>query len=276
MFRKLTDSVYASPQIGVDEVAEAKALGVALIVNNRPEGESGDQTPGEAIAAAAQAAGIDYVAIPVTHAGFSEPQVVAMRAALNRAGDSPVLAYCRSGTRSTLLWALAMTLPRSPRCSTCSPPRPDERPSNDRPSNDRPSNDWLRMIAQGLQFAGSLAAILLLAWFAHRLGLGGDPRLRDADEARRLAGEALDGFEADELVLDRAGIGALLRDSAGRVMVLRRHGARWAARLLDRHAGVRLDRTFMTIVTSDRRFGAITLDLGDQAQTWASSLRRIR
>ena len=107
MFRKLTDKVYASPQIGVDEVAEARALGVALIVNNRPEGESDDQTPGDEIAAAARAAGIDYVAIPVTHAGFSEPQVVAMREALERAGEAPVLAYCRSGTRSTLLWALA-------------------------------------------------------------------------------------------------------------------------------------------------------------------------
>lgn len=107
MFRKLTDSVYASPQIGIGEVAEAKALGIGLIVNNRPEGESGDQTPGDQIAAAARAAGIDYVAIPVTHAGFSEPQVNAMRGALDRAGDAPVLAYCRSGTRSTLLWALA-------------------------------------------------------------------------------------------------------------------------------------------------------------------------
>ena len=106
MFRKLTDRVYASPQIGIGEVAEAKALGVALIVNNRPEGESDDQTPGEEIEAAARAAGIAYVAIPVTHSGFSEPQVSAMREALERAGDAPVLAYCRSGTRSTLLWAL--------------------------------------------------------------------------------------------------------------------------------------------------------------------------
>ena len=107
MFRKLTDRVYASPQIGIGEVAEARALGVALIVNNRPEGESDDQTPGEKIEAAARAAGIAYVAIPVTHSGFSEPQVSAMREALERAGDAPVLAYCRSGTRSTLLWALA-------------------------------------------------------------------------------------------------------------------------------------------------------------------------
>ena len=107
MFRKLSDRVYASPQIGVGEVADARALGVALIVNNRPEGESDDQTPGDEIAAAARAAGLDYIAIPVTHAGFSEPQVVAMREALGRMGDAPVLAYCRSGTRSTLLWALA-------------------------------------------------------------------------------------------------------------------------------------------------------------------------
>ena len=77
-------------------------------------------------------------------------------------------------------------------------------------------------------------------------------------------------------MLDRAGIGALLRDSSGRTMLLRRHGAHWVARLLDSHAGIRLDRSFMTIATSDRAFGAITLDLGDQAQAWASSLRRVR
>lgn len=106
MFRKLTDTVLASPQIGLAEVAEAKARGVALIVNNRPEGESDDQVPGAEIEAAAHAAGIGYVAIPVTHAGFSETQVSAMVDALAEA-KGPVLAYCRSGTRSTLLWALA-------------------------------------------------------------------------------------------------------------------------------------------------------------------------
>lgn len=106
MFRQITDTVFASPQITLAEVAEAGARGFRLIINNRPEGESDDQTPGEEIAAAAQAAGMDYVAIPVTHAGFSEAQVKAMAEALANA-DGPVLAYCRSGTRSTLLWALA-------------------------------------------------------------------------------------------------------------------------------------------------------------------------
>ncbi len=108
MFRKIDDKTYAAPQITVAEVAEAKALGIGLIVNNRPEGESDDQTPGADIAAAATAAGIAYVAIPVTHAGFSMAQVEALAKALDQAGDAPVLAYCRSGTRSTLLWALTM------------------------------------------------------------------------------------------------------------------------------------------------------------------------
>lgn len=106
MFRQLSQQVYASPQIGLDEVAEAARLGVGLIINNRPDGESDDQVPGDEIAAAARAAGMDYVAIPVTHAGFAEAQVKAMAAALSST-KSPILAYCRSGTRSTLLWALA-------------------------------------------------------------------------------------------------------------------------------------------------------------------------
>ncbi|WP_159981226.1 MULTISPECIES: TIGR01244 family sulfur transferase [unclassified Novosphingobium] len=105
MFRQITDTVFASPQIGTDAIAEAKALGIVRIINNRPEGESDDQTPGADIETAARQAGIDYVAIPVTHAGFSQAQVDAMEAALTAEG--PVLAYCRSGTRSTLLWALA-------------------------------------------------------------------------------------------------------------------------------------------------------------------------
>jgi len=105
-FRRLSDLFWASPQITLDDVAEARTRGFGTIVNNRPEGESADQVAGEAIAAAARAAGMDYRAIPVTHAGFSEEQVSAMSEVLAEA-EGPVLAYCRSGTRSTLLWALA-------------------------------------------------------------------------------------------------------------------------------------------------------------------------
>lgn len=106
MFRQLTPRLFASPQITLAEVDAAAAQGIGLVINNRPEGESDDQTPGADIAAACAARGIAYVAIPVTHAGFSQPQVAAMREAL-ASTDAPMLAYCRSGTRSTLLWALA-------------------------------------------------------------------------------------------------------------------------------------------------------------------------
>lgn len=106
MFRKLTDTIFVAPQINTESVAAAKELGVTLIINNRPEDESADQTPGADIEAAATRIGLSYMAIPITHAGFAEWQVTAMAEALDKA-EGNVLAYCRSGTRSTLLWALA-------------------------------------------------------------------------------------------------------------------------------------------------------------------------
>jgi uncharacterized protein (TIGR01244 family) len=105
-FRRLTENVLVSPQLALEDVAAAAAVGVTLIVNNRPDGEDPDAPQGDAIADAAAAAGLNYVAIPIGHSGFSEPQVDAMIRALDQA-EGPILAYCRSGTRSTLLWALA-------------------------------------------------------------------------------------------------------------------------------------------------------------------------
>ena len=98
--------MFASPQIGLADVERAQSDGVTLIINNRPDGESPEEPQGDEIEAAARAAGIDYLAIPVTHAGFSLDQVERMGEALEQAEGS-VLAYCRSGTRSTLLWAMA-------------------------------------------------------------------------------------------------------------------------------------------------------------------------
>jgi uncharacterized protein (TIGR01244 family) len=105
-FRRLNENVMVSPQLALGDIAVAAAQGVAMIVNNRPDGEDPDAPQGDEIAAAAAAAGLNYVAIPIGHAGFSEPQVDAMIAALEQA-EGPILAFCRSGTRSTLLWALA-------------------------------------------------------------------------------------------------------------------------------------------------------------------------
>ncbi|WP_345724348.1 TIGR01244 family sulfur transferase [Qipengyuania vesicularis] len=105
-FRKLSDDMLASPQLTADDIEAARAEGVTLIINNRPDGEDSAQPQGAEIEAAARAAGMDYVAIPVTSAGFSQPQVAAMAEALEQA-KGKVLAYCRSGTRSTFLWSLA-------------------------------------------------------------------------------------------------------------------------------------------------------------------------
>ncbi|HMI18823.1 MAG TPA: TIGR01244 family sulfur transferase [Sphingomonas sp.] len=106
MFRTLDPSISVFGQIEPEDVAAAKAQGFTTIVNNRPEGEQPGQPAGTEIEAAAKAAGLDYVAIPVDHSGFADWQVAAMADALETA-KGPVLAFCRSGTRSTFLWALA-------------------------------------------------------------------------------------------------------------------------------------------------------------------------
>ncbi|WP_242137970.1 MULTISPECIES: TIGR01244 family sulfur transferase [unclassified Sphingomonas] len=104
--RTIDASIAVAPQIAPDAIAELAAAGFTDIVNNRPDGEDFGQPSGDAIAAAAAAVGMTYTAIPVTHAGFSHPQIDAMAAVLGEA-KGPVLAYCRSGTRSCNLWALA-------------------------------------------------------------------------------------------------------------------------------------------------------------------------
>ena len=105
-FRTISADFLASPQIQLEDIEAAQAAGIRLIVNNRPDGEAPEEPQGTDIEAAARAANIDYLAIPITHTGFSLPQVEALEAALASA-DGTILAYCRSGTRSTLLWALA-------------------------------------------------------------------------------------------------------------------------------------------------------------------------
>ena len=104
MFRALSDSVLvAIRQLHPEDIEAAAAAGVAVIVNNRPDGEEPGQPRGAAIEDAARAAGLLYRHIPVA-GGIAPDQVEAMAAAL---GEGKVLAFCRSGTRSTWLWALA-------------------------------------------------------------------------------------------------------------------------------------------------------------------------
>ena len=100
----LDDHVLVAGQIAPSDVARIAAEGVTTIVNNRPDGEERGQPSSGEIEAAARAAGLGYRHIPVA-GGIAPPQVEAMAAAIEEA-EGKVLAFCRSGTRSTFLWAL--------------------------------------------------------------------------------------------------------------------------------------------------------------------------
>lgn len=105
-FIKLADGFYVSRQLKPEDIAEAVDLGVALIINNRPDGEEPGQPAGAEIEAAARAAGLGYVQIPIRGMGVNDASLDAFdKAVADSAG--PILAYCRSGTRSTMLRAFA-------------------------------------------------------------------------------------------------------------------------------------------------------------------------
>jgi uncharacterized protein (TIGR01244 family) len=103
-FRKVTDRFWVSPQISVEDLAEAKAQGFQLIINNRPDGEAPDQPTSAQMGEAAGAAGLDYVFAPVV----GRPGAEAVEAVKRATAASPgkALAFCRSVTRSINTWAL--------------------------------------------------------------------------------------------------------------------------------------------------------------------------
>ena len=104
--KRINDHVSVSGQISPEDVATLKSLGFVAIVNNRPDGESPDQPAGEAIEAAAKAAGLAYHAIPLGREGVNADLVEKTKAVIE-GSDGPVFCFCRSGTRSTTLWALS-------------------------------------------------------------------------------------------------------------------------------------------------------------------------
>jgi uncharacterized protein (TIGR01244 family) len=102
--RRLDDTTLVAPgQIVPADIPALAAQGIRLVVNNRPDGEEPGQPNSVEIEAATRAAGLDYRHIPIA-GGFPPERVEAMADALE---EGPVLAFCRSGTRSTYLWALA-------------------------------------------------------------------------------------------------------------------------------------------------------------------------
>lgn len=104
--KRINDRVSVAPQIQPEDIAAIKAAGFTTIVNNRPDGESFDQPAGDVIKAAAEAAGLSYHAIPLGREGVSSRMVEETKQVLEGSAG-PVLCYCRSGTRSTTLWALS-------------------------------------------------------------------------------------------------------------------------------------------------------------------------
>lgn len=105
-FRQVDEGFYVAPQLGPDDFAAAAALGITMVINNRPDGEAADQLSDAVARRHAETAGLSYAWVPVV-SGQMTP--AAMQEFMNAvdAAEGPVLAYCRSGTRSCFLWAFA-------------------------------------------------------------------------------------------------------------------------------------------------------------------------
>lgn len=107
-FRKVTEDFFVAPQIALDDVTTAVTEGFTLLIGNRPDDEEPGQPSASQFAAAAEAAGLDFVHIPV-RGGPTPEQVDEMRAVIARS-SGPVLAFCRSGTRSIVTWSIGQAL----------------------------------------------------------------------------------------------------------------------------------------------------------------------
>ena len=109
-FRAVAPDVCVAPQLTPEAMAEAAKAGFRSVVNNRPDFEHGPDQPTHAdIEAAARAAGLEYRFLPVASA-YQTPEEIAAFAALLDELPRPILAFCRSGARSTNLFLQAQQL----------------------------------------------------------------------------------------------------------------------------------------------------------------------
>lgn len=104
--RPLTDTYAVSPQIAPEDLPAIKAAGYKLVIDNRPDAEIPADWHTDPMRIAVEAAGLAFVANPVIGGALTMDNVVAQRAAID-AAEGPVLAYCASGNRSSVVWALA-------------------------------------------------------------------------------------------------------------------------------------------------------------------------
>ena len=103
--RPITDRYNVSPQIDPEDAADIKAAGITTVICNRPDAEVPPSHQAAALRAAIEAQGLRFEELPITHQTMT-PDRVAQQAAIVAASDGPVLAYCASGTRCSILWAL--------------------------------------------------------------------------------------------------------------------------------------------------------------------------
>lgn len=103
--RQLTDKVSVAPQLRSEDLEAVAAAGFHSVINNRPDQEADDQPESAALAAAAARHGLAYRHIPVVPGQYDTASIDAMARAIDEM-PPPVLAFCRTGTRSTSLWAL--------------------------------------------------------------------------------------------------------------------------------------------------------------------------
>ena len=103
-FRKVTDHFSVAPQIEPGDIAEAAKQGFVLVINNRPDGEAPDQPTSAEMEAQAKAADLAYAHVPVR--GMPTQDQIDEVQTLIEAAPGPTLAFCRSGTRSIITWAV--------------------------------------------------------------------------------------------------------------------------------------------------------------------------
>ncbi len=103
--RQLTPRYFVSPQIDPADMPALKAAGITCILCNRPDAEVPPSHQAAAMRAAAEAEGLVFEELPLTHQSLV-PDVIAQNRTAGAATEHTVLAYCASGTRSTIAWAL--------------------------------------------------------------------------------------------------------------------------------------------------------------------------